>query len=258
MSLNRNFENGLVSVIIPVYNAERFLRQSIESVINQTYKKVEIIIIDDFSKDSTPLIIKHYSELYNNIFYYRQSNNQGVAVARNIGLDLACGQYVAFLDSDDIWEPIKIEKQILLMKSKRASISYTAIVMIDEQGKVIREKRNIILKVDYNILLKNTVIATSSIVVDRNFHGEFHMPLLRSGQDYATWLFLLRGGVMAYGINEGLVQYRITKGSLSSNKLKSIKQVWSVQVYQEKVNIIRAYYNTFWFILNALRKYLIK
>jgi len=133
--------------------------------------------------------------------------------------------------------------------------SFTAIEMINEDGKQIKKKRKIKSKVDYKFLLKNTIIPTSSVVIDRNIIGDFQMPLIRSGQDYATWLELLKTGRVAYGINESLVKYRVRSNSLSSGKLKSLKQVWTIQTQREKIPKLFAAFNVFCFGVNAFKKY---
>lgn len=255
MNNKQTFTNGLVSVIIPVYNAEKFIGETVESVIAQTYKNIEIVIVDDCSKDSSEIIIKRLKSTYSNIIYQRCENNHGAAVARNTALKIAKGQYVAFLDSDDLWQPTKIEKQINLLKAKNLSFCYTAIEMINDIGEVIKSKRNVIELIDYNFLLKNTMIVTSSVIIDRIALGDFQMPLRRSGQDYATWLMLLRKGVVACGINKPLVKYRISNNSLSSNKLKSIGQVWDIQVKEEKIAKVKALFNVVYFCINAIKKH---
>lgn len=255
--MGMKYENEVVSVIIPVYNAANYIEKTILSVEKQSYKKVEIVVIDDCSKDHSREIIKKLSEMYSNIVYHLQESNQGVAVARNTGLKIAKGRYIAFLDSDDLWREDKLQKQLNLMNEKKAGFVFSAIQMMDENDNLCKEKRKIKTVVDYKYLLKNTVIPTSSVLIDRNVVEEFTMPLMRSGQDYATWLMILRRGIVAYGINEALVSYRIGHKSLSSNKLKSIKQVWGIQVHQEKINPVIASYNTCWFILHALKKYLV-
>lgn len=255
-AMKTEYENEMVSVIIPVYNAEKYIQTTIESVINQTYSDFEVIIVDDCSKDASGKIIQKLCEKHKQIHYHLQEKNQGVAVARNTGLDLAKGRYIAFLDSDDIWKQDKLKKQLDLMKNKNAAFVYSAIEMMDEQGDIKKEKRKIKEEVSYRYLLKNTVISTSSVLIDRNMVKEFKMPLMRSGQDYATWLMILRDGWIAYACDEALVRYRVSSNSLSSNKLKSIKQVWGIQVRQEKINPVYATLNTACFVWNALKKYL--
>ena len=169
---------------------------------------------------------------------------------------MAKGQYVAFLDSDDLWYPEKIEKQINLLATNKSGFGYTAIEMIDLDDKIVKKKRKVKEKITYRYLLKNTAIATSSVLIDRNIVGSFEMPNRRGGQDYATWLLLLRTQKIAYGINEALVKYRVgNKSSLSGKKTKSIKQVWEIQRKQEKINPICVWFNLHCFVFNAFKKY---
>lgn len=246
---------GMVSVVIPVYNVEKFIKQTIECILNQTYKNVEILLIDDCSPDSSADIIKSMAIDHPEIKYHKLEKNSGAAVARNKAIELAEGQYLAFLDSDDLWKPTKLEKQVALMKERNAEFVYNAIEMIDENGNVIKGKRRVKDVVSYSFLLHNTVIATSSVMLDISKIGKFQMPLIRSGQDYATWLMLLRNGRKAYGIDESLTQYRRTEGSLSSKKSKNWKKVWNIQVYQEGISPIFAYFNCFCYAVNAVMKY---
>lgn len=255
-NMKRKYQNKKVSIIIPVYNSEQYIKNTLESVLNQTYQDFEIIVIDDCSNDSSKEIINKMTERDSRLIYRLQERNCGVAVARNTALDLSTGRYIAFLDSDDEWKKNKLEKQLRLMEEKQAGFVFSAIEMMDETGQRRKEIRKIVTEVTYSYLLKNTVIPTSSVLIDRNIIDDFKMPLMRSGQDYAAWLRILRSGMKAYGINEALVKYRVGKNSLSSNKLKSVKQVWGIQVHQEGLNPIYASYNTCWFIYHALIKYL--
>lgn len=251
----REFTENLISVIIPVYNAEKYIGATLQSVYGQTYGDFEIIAVDDCSTDNSAHILKEQAE-ERPVVYCLQEKNMGAAAARNTALSVAKGQYVAFLDSDDIWKPEKTEKQIKLMKEKDAAFSFTAIEMIDDADKLVKKKRKVKEQVNYKFLLHNTMIPTSSVIIDRSKLGDFTMPPRRSGQDYATWLSLLRGGTVAYGINEALVQYRVGHKSLSSNKFKSIKQVWEIQTQQEHINKFSAFFNVMCFTFNALKKYL--
>lgn len=253
--MGRQYVDGRVSVIIPVFNAEKYIEKTLKSIFSQTYHDIEIVLVDDRSTDLSSQIIAEYQKTHPEIVYFLQPQNMGAGAARNKALELASGQYVAFLDSDDIWLPEKTERQIKLMLEKESPFSYAAIEMIDEEGKTIRGKRKIKETCDYNYLLHNTIIATSSVIVDRMVLGDFRMPLRRGGQDYATWLSLLRNNVIAYGINETLVQYRVGSNSLSSNKFKSIKQVWEIQTQDEKINKVSAAFHIGCFIVNATKKY---
>lgn len=253
--MGRNYIEGLVSVIMPIYNAEKYLVTTLDSIFCQDYKDIEIVLVDDCSKDRSAEIIADLKKAHPEIVYYLQEKNMGAGAARNKALELAKGQYAAFLDSDDVWMPDKISRQIEIMKVKKSPFSYTAIEMMNENGETLKEKRNIKETCDYKYLLHNTIIATSSVVIDRTMLGDFRMPLRRGGQDYATWLMLLRDGAVAQGINEALVQYRVASGSLSSNKVKSIKQVWEIQTQDEKINKVSAVFHVVCFGFNAFKKY---
>ena len=253
--MERTYVDGLVSVIMPIYNSEKYLADTLNSIFAQDYKDFEIVLVDDCSTDSSAKIIADFQETHPEIVYFCQDKNRGAGAARNKALELAKGRYVAFLDSDDIWLPEKLGRQIELMRSSMSPFSYTAIEMMDENGKTVKTKRNIKETCDYKYLLHNTIIATSSVVIDRTILGDFRMPLRRGGQDYATWLMLLRGNTVAKGINETLVRYRVSSGSLSSNKFKSIKQVWEIQTQDEKINKASAAFNVLCFGVNAFKKY---
>ncbi len=255
--MERYYAENTVSVIIPVYNVEEYIDRTLKSIFTQTYKDLEIVMVDDCSTDRSAEIIAKYQEEHPEIVYHLQEKNKGAGYARNKALELAKGRYVAFLDSDDEWMPDKIEQQLELMKEKKTPFCYTAIEMIDGNGKLIKRKRKIKETCDYNYLLHNTIIATSSVVVDRAVLGDFRMHLRRGGQDYATWLKLLRYGTVARGINVVLVRYRVVSNSLSSNKFDSIRQVWEIQTQDENINKISAVFNLCCFIFNALKKYLL-
>lgn len=253
--MERTYIEGLVSVIMPIYNAEKYLTTTLDSIFYQDYKDIEIVLVDDCSKDKSAEIIADLKKSHPEIVYFLQEKNMGAGAARNKALELAKGQYVAFLDSDDAWMPDKISRQIELMKDKKSPFSYAAIEMMNENGETLKGKRNIKETCDYKYLLHNTIIATSSVVIDRMVLGDFRMPLRRGGQDYATWLMLLRDGAVAYGINEVLVRYRVARGSLSSNKFKSLKQVWEIQTQDEKINKVSAAFHLMCFAFNAFKKY---
>ena len=249
------YNNKTVSVITPVYNAGRFIAGTVESAATQTYGNIEIVLVDDCSKDNSAEIIVALQKKYPNIIYHKQERNQGAAVARNTALNIANGRYVAFLDSDDLWLPEKIERQLALMDETNCPFCYAAIDFMDEKGNITKGKRKIRKTCDYKYLLHNTIIATSTVVIDRNIMGNFQMPLRRGGQDYATWLMLLRNGAVARGINKVLSHYRISSNSLSSNKWKSIKQVWQIQTQDEQICKAKVVLNECCFIMNALKKH---
>lgn len=252
------YNNETVSVITPVYNVAKVIEKTLNSMLMQDYKNLEIVLVDDCSKDNSAEIIKRYLDKYPNIVYHKQVKNGGAAVARNTALNIAKGRYVAFLDSDDLWCEGKISKQLAFMKENDAAICCTAMDCIDEEDNSLNSVREVHKIISYKFLLHNTMIATSTVMVDRNKTGNFQMPLRRGGQDYATWLMLMRNGTICYGLNEVLSHYRVMNNSLSSNKWKSIRQVWEIQTQDEKINKIAVAINVCFFIVNGFIKHFIK
>lgn len=252
------YDNEIISVIVPVYNVAKVISRTLDSVLIQNYQELEIVLVDDCSTDESAAIIANYMEEHPNIVYHRLEKNSGAAVARNTALNLAKGRYVAFLDSDDLWCEGKLEKQLTFMREHDAAICCTAMDCIDEEDMPQGSVREVREQISYSFLLKNTMIATSTVLIDRNKTGNFQMPLRRGGQDYATWLMLMRNGTICYGLNEILSHYRVMQSSLSSNKWKSIEQVWHIQTQNEKINKLSAAINVCFFIVNAFIKHFIR
>lgn len=249
---------GLVSVIVPVYNAERVIERTIRSVQAQSYQNWELIMVDDFASDNSAALIGRMALADIRIKYFKLEQNSGAAVARNRGLAEARGRYVAFLDADDCWLADKLQRELDMMHERDCAFVYTATQMVDEDDKPLCAYTLVPEWTDYRHLLKRTVIATSTVLLDMEKVGDFSMPLRRSGQDYATWLMLLRRIDRAYGINEPLALYRISRNSLSSNKLKSIRQVFEIQTRNEGLNPVHAAWNTLFFCLYAFKKHFLK
>lgn len=238
MNFKTNHQN-LVSIIMPVYNAERFIAESIESIIMQTYENWELILVDDCSKDKSYEIIKKYL-VDNRIKYFKLEVNSGAAVSRNIGLEKANGQYIAFLDSDDIWDIEKLQKQLKFMKDKNIGFTFTEYSLMDENGASLNKVMKVHDVVDYKYLLGNTIIGCSTVIIDRSIIGDVRMPLIRSRQDGATWLKILREGNLAYGLDECLTKYRIVQNSVSRNKFKAASKIWYVYREIEHLSLITA------------------
>ncbi len=243
----------LITIVTPVFNSGRFLRHTIAAVQAQTYSHWEMLLIDDCSTDDTCDIIRSFHDDHR-IHLLKLDHNSGAAVARNTGIRQARGEYLAFLDSDDIWKPDKLQKQLTFMQKGGYSFSFTSLQMVDEEG---NPKKTITVppRADYRYLLQHTVIATSTVMLHMPDIGTFQMPLRRGGQDYATWLMLLRRTEAAYGIAEPLTQYRLCAGSLSSNKLQSVKQVFQIQTQGEHIGKLRAAVNTLAFCFYAFKKH---
>ena len=252
---NREYDN-LVSVIIPVYNAERYVAKAINSILAQDYPEKEIIIVDDCSTDSSATIIHEYVNKYDFIFYYKMPQNCGVAKARNKAMEIAHGRFIAFLDSDDIWQEGKLTKQLKLFKFHIGTpLTYTALSYIDEDDIYLKEKIDVKERISYSFLLKNTMIATSTVIIDRKYVPEIIMPNRKSAEDYSLWLSILKKYGDAYGINEPLTKYRKTQTSLSANKIGEVKYFYVVQVEDIGLSWVKAGINTFCYVINAAIKH---
>ena len=244
----------LVSIVTPVYNSEKFISETIDSIQNQTYKHWELILVDDCSSDNSYDIISEYIKYDKRIRYIKLEKNSGAAVSRNTGIKNARGRFIAFLDSDDIWLPEKLEKQLKYMLDKKIGFTFTSYRYMKEDGTKTNKVAKAPYKINYNGLLKNTIIGCSTVVLDRQIVGDFLMPLVRKGQDTATWLMILRNQKYAYGMEEILVDYRLVGNSLSSNKIKALKRTWNIYRSVEKINVFKSTYVFCFYVFNAIKK----
>ena len=230
MSDYREYIDGLVSIIVPVYNSEKYLAKAIDSVRGQTYRNWELLLVDDCSTDRSVAIVQEYVSNDPRVKHIQLASNSGAAVARNEGLKAARGRYIAYLDADDLWMSNKLERQIAFLTENNVSFSCCDYEKIDHDGTPLYKQVHMPSKMTYNQLLKNTIIQTVGVIIDTR-HVDvalLEMPNVRRGQDYATWLQVLRSGVVFYGQNEVLAVYRRVPTSLSANKLKAMKRTWNV------------------------------
>ncbi|NLJ19140.1 glycosyltransferase family 2 protein [Globicatella sulfidifaciens] len=248
----------LVSIITPAYNAAEFISDTIESVLIQDYQNWEMIIIDDCSKDHTVDVINEFIEKEPRIRLIRRSENGGTAKTRNAGLNEAKGQYIAFLDSDDIWLPKKLTKQVDYMEKNDLAFTYTAYnrVQIFPDGKKKVKEVNVPLTQTYPQLLKENKIGCLTVMINQEKTGPLQMVDMRSRQDYALWLELTRKGFQPIGIQEILANYRVRGNSLSSNKLKMAKQNWRVFRDVEKLSLPVASWYFIQYAFLKLRTYM--
>lgn len=244
-------QKELVSIIIPVHNSEKYIKQALESINRQTYQNYEIIIIDDFSKDKTLDIITNMN--IDKIKIIKLKKHLGVAIARNIGIRKANGRYIAFLDSDDIWKKEKLEKQIEFIKDK--SFIYSSYKYINSNCTKMSSKVHILENTDYKKALKNCRILTSTCMIDLNKIPKryCYMPDIMI-EDYATWLNILKKGYIAYGQNEELVYYRKSPKSRSSNKIHTAHYRWKVYKKQKNVSYIYLSFCFLTYMLNGICK----
>ncbi|OIK10460.1 glycosyl transferase [Bacillus sp. MUM 116] len=231
-----------ISIITPSYNASKVINKTIESVLMQTYQKWEMIIVDDCSTDDTPEILKRYAEEDDRIRVIFAKENGGAAIARNLALKHAQARYIAFLDSDDCWKLDKLERQLTFMQKNDYAFTFTGYEFISNDGVLLNKYVSAPEKITYEDMLKNTIVGCLTVMVDRKKIGQIQMPNIRTRQDLAMWLAILKKGFNAYGLNENLAEYRIGNLSISKNKWKAAKMNWFVYRKIEKLNFLKAFW----------------
>lgn len=246
--------NKKVSIITPNYNSEKFIEDSINSVISQTYDNWEMIIVDDCSSDNSQHKILSLANKDSRIKPILLKSNVGAAEARNIALRKAKGNYIAFLDSDDLWNNEKLEKQINFMINNRVAFSFTSYNVISESGKKISTVIKVPSKISYSSYLKNTIIGCLTVIINRDMTGDFQFPKIKSSHDMALWLQIMKRGFLAYGLDHAYASYRIVSNSNTANKLSAALDVW--KVYRD-IEGLSFFYSSFCFIhyvFNAIKK----
>ena len=255
--MRNDINDDLVSVIMPAYNSEKYIGEAIESVLNQSYKNWELIIVNDASCDNTESIIKEYAAKNSKIVLISLKENKGVSNARNIAISSAKGRYIAFLDSDDIWTSDKLTKQISFMKENNYSFTYHSYILFDtsmnrDYGKVIKVPNSI----NYSGLLKgNCTGSCLTTIIDRYYIKDIYMPNQKH-EDYICWLNILKQyNVDAYGLDVVLGYYRVGKISVSSNKLKSAYWTWKVYRESQNMGLLKSLYYFINYAIKGVIKY---
>lgn len=220
----------LVSIIMPTYNAKIFLKDSIEGIIGQTYSNWELLITDDCSTDESVLaILREYAQKDSRIRLFFLEENKGCGVARNNSIRAARGRYIAFCDSDDIWVPNKLEKQIAFLREKQICLTFSSYYLLDAENKIFGE-----VKAPKSLTLgqlkRDNKIGCSTAIYDTRFFGKFYMPPMRKRQDWAMFLNLLKKCGSCQSLSESLVYYRVRQGSVSRKKLTLVK--YNIEVYR--------------------------
>lgn len=245
---------NLVSIIMPTYNCGRFIEETIASIQNQTYENWEIEIVDDCSTDNTKEIVEILAAKDSRIHYTCLDVNSGAAVARTEAMKLARGEYMAFCDSDDLWMPEKLERQLKFMQENGYAFSCTAYEQIDEESKSLDRVIKTIKKTDYNRLLLDCPVGNSSVMYNVGVMGKFEVPNIRKRNDDALWLTMLKKEKYIWGMPDVLMRYRIRKNSISSNKLAVVKYHWILYREIEHLSVLRsAFHICFWAFLKVFR-----
>lgn len=247
-------EECLVSVVMPNYNGHRFVEQAIDSVLTQTYKKFELIIVDDCSKDDSLQLIRQKAKSDNRIRIITLKKNAGVAKARNIGIAEAKGEYIALLDNDDLWVDDKLERQLSIAK-KGADIVYCSYDFIDEQNNTIKKPFIVPQQTNFNKMLASSVISCSTCFIKTKlmqvhpFNPEFYH------EDYVLWMELLKVCPTAYGDKKVLMHYRQVVGSRSNKKRNAAKERWNTYRKALKLNVFTSTWAFLRYAVNGVIKY---
>lgn len=245
----------MISVVMPVYNASRFLEQAVDSVLAQSHKNFELILVDDCSTDNSLELARSYEKLDSRIRVIESPVNQGVAKTRNVGIAEARGEYIALLDSDDVWLDTKLEKQLDLIKRTGASIAYCSYDFIDEDNRSIGKPFLVPPETDFGKMLACSVISCSTALIETRllqahpFNPDYYH------EDYVLWMELLRIPVKAAGDPEVLAHYRQVGGSRSNNKLNAARERWKIYLDALGLGLWQSLQSFAAYAVNGLRKY---
>jgi len=218
----------LVSIITPTFNAGKYIQDTLQSVLNQSYQNWEMILIDDASTDQTVKIIKDFAEKDARFKLSELSKNSGNGFARNVALEKATGQYIAFLDADDLWFPMKLEKQIQYLKANNLPFTFSFYDCIDEDGKLLNRRIEAPLNLTYNELFFCNYVGNLTAIYDADYFGKITLEATQKRQDWRLWLTILKQIQFTKPVPEPLAFYRIRKNSISSSKFKLIKHNFGV------------------------------
>jgi len=219
----------LVSIITPMFNNKNVIEETILSVINQTFTNWELLLIDDCSTDNTIKVVESYLEKDTRIRLLKHSENKGAAEARNLGTKMAKGKYIAFLDADDLWKKTKLELQLKALDSNETDVCFGSYEHIDSKGQPLNKKVQALEILTYKKLLKANYIGNLTGIYNCEKLGKIYTKDLKKRQDWLLWLEAIkRSEKPAFGIIDTIAYYRISEGSLSSNKTNLIKHNFNV------------------------------
>lgn len=247
--------NPLVSVIMPAYNAEAFIAESIASVQQQTYENWELLIIDDASKDQTLGVLEKFRNKDKRVQLHRLPTNQGAGFARNIGIKASKGEFISFLDADDLWQPEKLQKQLDFMREQQVHVCYSSYELIDEDGQPLNKRVKALKKLPFKKLLRANYVGNLTGIYNARELGKIYCPLIRKRQDWGLWLLAVRDANGAKGIQESLAKYRVRENSISRNKWEMLG--YNYKVYR-KVLEFSALKSCFWMLLFLWEQFFVK
>ena len=248
-------KKGLVSIIIPYYKKKKFFKKTFTSAINQSYKNIEIIIIYDDNSKSELKFIKKIVQNKKNTKVLINSRNIGAGLSRNRGIKKSKGEYLAFLDADDLWKKNKLQKQIRFMNSNKIDASYTGYQIMDEKNNIFGSRISK-KKISYNNLIYSCDIGLSTVVIRKKklINLNCYFPSLKTKEDYLLWLKLSKKGIIFYGISNSLSYWKKTTNSLSSNVLQKMSDGFKVYFIYLNFGFFKSLFHLFILSINYLRK----
>ena len=247
--------DDLVSIITPAYNAEEHIGETIESVLAQTDKNWEMIIVNDCSKDNTLKIANEYAALDNRIKVINLEKNGGAANAWNVAFNCMKGRYLSFLDSDDLWIETKLEEQINFMQENNYAFTYASYDWIDSNSKSLHKIIKIPKIMSYKAMLKNSNIGLLTVMIDRNQINIKPIPCVNMAWDFLLWAKILKQGVIAHGYDNIIAHYRILSNSASRNKKKAALGLWNIYKNYLCIPFFKRCYYFMWYALNSIKRY---
>jgi teichuronic acid biosynthesis glycosyltransferase TuaG len=247
-------DDRLVSIVVPAWKAAAFINATIDSVVAQTWPHWEMLVAEDCSPDATREIVARRAEADPRVQLIALERNGGPAAARNAAIQRARGRWLAFLDSDDMWLPAKLERSLAHAQANRAALVFTGFRRISSDGSRTGGYIGVPRTLSYRQLLGNTAIATSTVLVDRAIAGDIHMERTYY-DDFVCWLSILKRGHVAHGLDEDLMRYRVLAKSVSRNKGKSAREVWKTYRRVEQLGLLPSAWYFSRYALNAMRKY---
>ena len=242
-----------ISVIITYFNKRRFIKKTLDSIFFQSFKNYELIFVYDDSNYEDLKYIKPYLKVFKNKKIIINKKNLGVARSRNKALAKCKGNYIAFIDSDDTWKKTKLMKQLKFMKKKSSNFSFTSYNVIDEQNKFIK-KRIVTMDPTYEKLLKKNIIGLSTVMINRIIIKDVNFPNLKTQEDFALWLSLIKKGHKLSHINDSLSSWRKCNDSLSSNNLQKIIDAFKLYYIHQNKNLLLSIYSVIVLGYNKLFK----
>ena len=243
----------LISIIITYYKKKIYLKNTIKSILDQTYKNYELIFVYDDTNLEDLKYIKSLISKFKKKRLIINKKNLGVAKSRNIGVKFCKGSYIAFIDSDDLWNKNKLSKQLDFMQKNSYLFSFTSYMEVNEEGNFIRE-RKVYRDANYTNLYRSNFIGLSTVMINKKIFSKINFPILNTQEDFALWLKLARQGIKLKHFKNSLSSWRNTKNSLSSNVIRKFNDAFKLYYFYEKKNFIFSIYSVLVLSYNKLIK----